>query len=304
MSNKKFIIYSAIAILLVIFAVTQGFGLLKGKLGTTQPAPVKTAMTLIITELANQGQKAEFVKYELKDGLYAVTWKVGTQESISYVNSTGTMLFPYSIPLVTTTTTTKPLAKSDKPVVELFVMAFCPFGNQAEDGMYPAYNLLKDYADIKLRYIVEYTDSTKTAFKSLHLDQELHEDIRELCVAKYNPDKLWPFVEAINKDCTAQNADTCWTAEANKVGLDTAQIQQCQKDEGNNLLTTEYTASQKYGVQGSPTLVINGITVSSDRTPEGYKNTICSAFNDSVKPAACSQTLAGSSASTTAGSCN
>jgi len=304
MSNKKFIIYSAIAILLVTFALTQGFGLLKGKLGTTQPAPVKTAMTLITNELANQGQKAEFVKYELKDGLYAVTWKVGTQESTSYVNSTGTMLFPYSIPLVTTTTTTKPLAKSDKPVVELFVMSFCPFGNQAEDGMGPAYNLLKDYADIKLRYIVSYTDDTKTAFTSLHGDQETTQDIRELCVAKYNPEKLWTFVGAINKACTAQNADTCWTAEANKIGLDTAKIKQCQKDEGNDLLTIEYSASQKYGVQGSPTLVINGATVSSDRTPEGYKNTICSAFNDSTKPAACSQTLAGSSATTAAGSCN
>ena len=304
MSNKKFIIYSVLAILLVTFALTQGFGLLKGKLGTAQPAPVKAAMTLITAELANQGQKAEFVKYELKDGLYAVTWKVGTEESTSYVNSTGTMLFPYSIPLVTTTTTTKPLAKSDKPVVELFVMSFCPFGNQAEDGMYPAYNLLKDYADIKLRYIVSYKDSTQTTFTSLHGDQEATQDMRELCVAKYNPDKLWTFVEAINQDCTAQNADTCWVATANKVGLDTTQIKQCQKDEGNNLLTTEYTASQQYGVQGSPTLIINGATVGGDRTPEGYKNTICSAFNDSTKPAACSQTLAGSSATTAAGSCN
>jgi len=303
MSNKKFIFYSALAIILVVFALTQGFGLLKGKMGTTQPPAVKSAMDLITKELASQGQTATFVKYELKDGFYAVTWKVGTQESTSYVNSTGTMFFPYSIPLVTTTTTTKPLAKLDKPVVQLFVMAFCPFGNQAEDGMFPAYNLLKDFADIKLRYIVNYADDTKTAFASLHGDQELNQDIRELCVAKYNPDKLWTFVEAVNKDCTAQNADKCWTAEADKIGLDTNQIAQCQKNEGKGLLETEYAADQQYNISGSPTLVVNDAVVSSDRTPDGYKNTICSAFTESKKPAVCAQTLSGNTAAAS-GSCN
>jgi len=303
MSNKKFIFYSALAIILVTFALTQGFGLLKGKIGSTQPPAVKSAMDLITKELASQGQTATFVKYESKDGLYAVTWKVGAQESTSYVNANGTMLFPYSIPLVTTTTTTKPLAKADKPIVQLFVMAFCPFGNQAEDGLFPAYNLLKDFADIKLRYIVSYTDDAKTAFASLHGDQELNQDIRELCVAKYDPDKLWTFVEAINKDCTAQDADKCWTAEAEKIGLDTNKIAQCQKSEGKQLLETEYAATEQYNVSGSPTLVINDAVVSSDRTPNGYKNTICSAFTESRKPAVCAQTLSENS-TTASGSCN
>lgn len=303
MANKKFIIGGALAVILVAFALTQGFGLLKDKMGTTQPPAVKSAMDLITRELANQGQTATFVKYELKDGLYVVTWKVGNQESTSYVNASGTMLFPYSIPLVTTTTTTKPLTKSDRPIVQLFVMAFCPFGNQAEDGMFPAYNLLKDFADIKLRYIVSYTDDTKTAFTSLHGDQELHQDVRELCVAKYDPDKLWTFVEAINKDCTAQDADKCWTAVAEKIGLNTNQISQCQKDEGDSLLEKEYAADQQYNISGSPTLIINDDVTSNDRTPNGYKNSICSAFTEAKKPAVCAQTLAENSA-TASGSCN
>ena len=304
MSNKKFILYSALAVILVAFALTQGFGLLKGKLGTAnKPAAVESAMNLIIKEIGNQGQTAEFVKYELKDGLYAITWKVGTQESVSYTNLKGTMLFPYSLPLVTTTTTTKPLTKSDKPIVELFVMSFCPYGNQAEDGMGPAYNVLKDYADIKLRYIVDQSGANKDEYVSLHGTQELNQDIRELCVAKYNPDKLWTFVAAINKACTSENADTCWTAEANKIGLDTNQIKTCQKDEGSALLATEYASSTAYKVTGSPTLVIDGTIVNSGRTPEEYKNTICSAFNDSKKPAACSQVLS-STAAAASGSCN
>jgi hypothetical protein len=304
MSNKKFIIYSAIAVLLVAFALTQGFGLLKGKIGVAnQPPAVKVAMDLIIKEISNQGQTAEFVKYELKDGLYAITWKVGTQESVSYTNTKGTMLFPYSIPLVTTTTTTKPLAKVDKPVVELYVMSFCPFGNQAEDGMGPAYNVLKDYADIKLRYIVDQDATDKTKYTALHGVQELNQNIRELCVAKYYPEKFWPFVAAVNKACTSENADTCWTAEANKVGLNVNEIKTCQTSEGNAILATEYASTTAYGITGSPTLVINGVVTSSGRTPEDYKNTICSAFTESKKPAVCAQVLSGTTA-TASGSCN
>jgi hypothetical protein len=49
------------------------------------------------------------------------------------------------------------------------------------------------------------------------------------------------------------------------------------------------TLNQQYGVQGSPTLIINGVEASSGRDSQSYLNTICSAFN--TKPSECSQTL-------------
>jgi len=46
----------------------------------------------------------------------------------------------------------------------------------------------------------------------------------------------------------------------------------------------------QYGVRGSPTVVINGTTVSVDpRSPENFKQIICQAFNS--PPEECSQTL-------------
>jgi len=48
--------------------------------------------------------------------------------------------------------------------------------------------------------------------------------------------------------------------------------------------------NEKYGVQGSPTVVINDKVVSvSTRSPEKFKEIVCQAFN--TPPAECSQTL-------------
>lgn len=44
--------------------------------------------------------------------------------------------------------------KSAKPEVKFFVMSFCPFGNQAEAGLEPVYQLLKDKVSWQPRYIV------------------------------------------------------------------------------------------------------------------------------------------------------
>lgn len=47
-----------------------------------------------------------------------------------------------------------PKTKSAKPEVKFFVMSFCPFGNQAEAGLEPVYQLLKDKVSWQPRYIV------------------------------------------------------------------------------------------------------------------------------------------------------
>ena len=38
--------------------------------------------------------------------------------------------------------------------------------------------------------------------------------------------------------------------------------------------------NEQYGVQGSPSLVINGVQADSGRSPAAYLTTICDAFND------------------------
>ncbi|MGB9637371.1 MAG: DsbA family protein [Microgenomates group bacterium] len=47
-----------------------------------------------------------------------------------------------------------PKTKSAKPEVKFFVMSFCPYGNQAEAGLEPVYQLLKDKVTWTPQYII------------------------------------------------------------------------------------------------------------------------------------------------------
>jgi hypothetical protein len=53
--------------------------------------------------------------------------------------------------------------------------------------------------------------------------------------------------------------------------------------------------SKNYGVQGSPTLVVNGEMTNSGRDSDSYLNTVCSAFNE--VPEECMQELSGAAPS-------
>ena len=64
-------------------------------------------------------------------------------------------------------------------------------------------------------------------------------------------------------------------------------------------MVSDADLSNAYGVTGSPTIIINGMKFQGDRTPEGYKNGICTGFLN--VPSECSQEL--SQISSTAGSC-
>ncbi|VVB82507.1 Uncharacterised protein [uncultured archaeon] len=59
--------------------------------------------------------------------------------------------------------------------------------------------------------------------------------------------------------------------------------------DGVTMYNTEVTNAENQGVSGSPTLIINGVQASADRSPEAIKGVICNAFN--TVPSACSQTL-------------
>lgn len=195
------------------------------------------------------------------------------------------------------------IPKTDKPEVELFVMAFCPYGVQAEQAMKPVYDLLKDKADFKIRYIVNIDGNTLADVDSLHGELEAQEDARQVCVAKYYPDKLWDYVMEIDSTCYAtytKDLATCWKKAAAKFGIDTAKIDTCSKNEAVALLKFDETNANENSVSGSPTLLINGVKYTGGRTSDAYKTGICSAFEDA--PDECEEELS-SETTTASGSC-
>lgn len=253
--------------------------------------------------------------------------------------------------------------KNNRPEVKFFVMSFCPYGNQAEDGLEPVYQLLKDKVSWQPRYIVNDQKSNceqycpykvfnseaesrckeaieskqvsdietckkyfpyQTAdeciqkecsglkagtYSSLHGEQELNQDVREICALAQTQlassvnamDKWWRFVSLINTNCSDQNADTCWTKQAQEAGLDTSQISSCTKVQMKELLEKEIAESAKYQAQGSPTVYVNDALYNGGRSSEDYKKAICLAFEN--PPEEC-QTVLGSETAPSSSGCN
>jgi len=274
-------------------------GRVKGQISSDEAS--KKAMDYINNMLSQQGHPAaSLVEIKSENGIYAIKIKVEDQDYTSYITKDGKVLFPQGIviPENTEEPKTSEITKKDKTEAMLFVMSFCPYGNQAEDLMKPVIDLIKNKADISLHYVVysnyngggaQYCIDKDSKYCSMHGIQEMNQDVRELCVQKYQKDKLWDFVLEINSKCTSANVDSCWAGVAKGVGVDTEKVKKCQKEEALLLAEAELQLNQKYGISGSPQLVINDAEYQGNRTAEAYKQGICSGFNN--PPTECSQKL-------------
>ena len=280
-------------------------------------------LDFIQKNLASKDTKFELQGVDEQNGLYEIKFKVMNQEDTAYVTKNGKYLFFQPIDMMPPAP--KGFSKTDKPNVDLYVMAFCPYGNQAENTIYPLVKLFGDKINANLHYIVysnyssgypTYCIDKENKYCSMHGIQEVHQDIRELCVAKYQPDKVWDFVEAINKDATAQNVDSKWEAIAQKNGIDVSKIKTCQADEGTALLDQEialtkqsypvqdpskHKSQEKSSISGSPTLLINGTIYDEGRSVKDYQKGICSAFNNA--PDECNKTIEENAPDSPSGSC-
>ncbi len=174
------------------------------------------------------------------------------------------------------------IPKSSKPTVELFVMSYCPYGTQAEKGIIPAIKALGNSVDFKLRFV----------YYSMHGWKELQENLRQYCVQKEHPDKLFDYLS-----CFLNNSDS--SSCLAKYNLNVSSCMESADKEFNNteqssLCNIDKELNQKYGVSNSPTLVINGVKASpSSRSPAAYLALICSAFTS--RPSGCSASLPTSS---------
>ncbi len=232
--------------------------------------------------------------------VYKINIKVGEGEYESFITKDGEFLFPNGYNLKTqnkgeatsTDNTAAGVEKRDRPDVKLFVMSYCPFGLQAQKMFLPVYDLLKDKADMGV-YFVNYI---------MHEKIELDENLRQYCIQKEEKEKYSDYLS-----CFAASGDyqKCFS----QAGIDQGRIENCVFETDKEFkITTLYNdkstwlngtfpkfdvqgdLNTKYGVQGSPTIIINDKEVSvSPRSPETFKEIVCQAFNS--QPEECSQTL-------------
>lgn len=267
-----------------------------------------------INKVALNGQAtASLLEAVEENGLYKVQLKIEDQEYESYITKDGKLWFNQATAIPDNIekgdqTGQLEFPKSDVPKVSLFVMSYCPYGNQAEELMAPVVELLGNKAKIELHYVIysnyggggaNYCLDKENKYCSMHGINELNQDIREFCVQKYQKDKFWNFVKEINNNCSLKDVNTCWEGIAKNLGINVEKIKTCQKGEGINIAASELALDGKYGISGSPQLIINNKEFEGTRTSEAFKKAICSAFNS--EPQECSKTLESESGSASGG---
>jgi len=179
----------------------------------------------------------------------------------------------------------KEIPKNTKPEIELFVMSYCPFGTQVEKGIIPVLEKLGSKVKFELKF-VSYT---------MHGDEEADENMREYCIQKNNPTKIVSYLKCFLKSSAGgvTAAESCMVS----LGINKFTTDACIKSSnekfavksGEVAFGTDKEANEKYGVQGSPTLVINGVTATSGRDSASLLKSICSAFEN--EPAECQAEL-------------
>ncbi|MFA5062105.1 MAG: hypothetical protein WC526_03080 [Patescibacteria group bacterium] len=220
----------------------------------------------------------------LKGGLADSTTAKGTGNEVVAANTANTNQTPQTPAAATVT-------KSAKPKVELFVMAYCPYGLQMEKAYLPAWDLLKNKADITVKF-VDY---------AMHGLKEIEENTRQYCIQKEQPTKYISYLKCFTgKD----DFQSCLTS----AGVDVSKLNSCvdatnktygimdKYNDQSTWLSGQYPLypiytdlNTQYGVQGSPTLVINGTQADANRTAEGVKEAICASFTN--QPSECNTTL-------------
>ena len=257
------------------------------------------AIDYINKNMMGKDQTASLVSAEEESGLYKFKLKVGEQEFDSYVTKDGKILFPNagvdldsSPPTAQEPEVQKEITKRDTPDVKVFVMSYCPYGLQAMKMFLPVYDLLQDKAEMEL-YFVNYI---------MHEKQEIDENLRIYCVQKEQKEKFYNYLNCFVKD---GDFEKC----LGEAKIDKTKLNNCVAETDKEYKVTEQyndkstwlngnfpkfdihtDLNKKYGVRGSPTVVLNDIVVNiSPRSPENFKKTICQAFVS--EPEECSRVL-------------
>ena len=311
--QKDYVIVGLLIVSLVLIAGTfyfyQDQNLSLGNELSEEKAKTK-ASEYIQQNLMGPDQNATITEVTATGSLYQINLDVAGKSYDSYITKDGKYLFPQGYNLQESQEEGGDQEQNDQqteipqketPKVELFVQSFCPYGNQAETTMGPVHDLLGDKVDWEVSFIASEQNGS---FSSLHGEQEVAQDKRELCVMENQGLSKWfDFANYVNNNCGSEGA--CWEDAASNAGLSTASVTSCVEEQGDDYLSEDASVTSERGVSASPTLFINGVesqAVYEYGNPNAYKEAICSAFEE--KPAECEEELESTSDnSSDGGSC-
>ena len=266
-------IFVIISIVLLVMVFRGGLG--DGTVGTGNVISADEASDLLMEYLNSRtGGGVEYISYEDLGNIYEVNVEYQGQELPVFITKDGEYFVQGAVPLSvlnsdvpdnssnTPTQTPTDVPKSDKPVVELFVMTHCPYGTQAEKGFVPTIETLGDTIDSSVKFVHYF----------LHAPEE-EETPRQICIREEQPDKFVDYLKCFLEDGEAERC-------LEEVGIDQTKLNECIDTNAEGYYDTDSVLSEGYGVRGSPTLVVNGVIANSGRSSAAYLDTICSAFNE------------------------
>lgn len=306
-SNLWMILSCLLAVLLIASIFTGGFrgSVFAGGVLSEGEASDK-AITYINTYLLSGGQTAKAKIVEDSGNLYNIKLDIGGREYDSYVTKDGKLLFPSVVeldaevekPATQENPPATEIEKTDRPTAELYIFSYCPAGSSTLDSFAEVGKILKDVADVKVKF-----------FSNMHGEYEKQQNIIQECIQKVEGDKYWDyatmFLEEVYKVCGPDRDIECDKTESvelmKEVGIDYNAVLKCVDEEGETLYSNDKEDANELALRYSPSIVINGVYLSNaDRSPNGLKTSICSAFNEA--PEECSQEIEKSSTASS-GSC-
>ena len=220
--------FICIATILVVFIAYSSIYYPSPSSFSTSPSNCSQKVIQYINlNLAQPGSTASLLSVREDRNLYAIDIKYQSQNMTIYATTDCNLLFTNYFDMTTpsegTTASTnsanqqQAVNRSVRPVVDLYVMSFCPYGTQAETAMKPVVDLLGSTADIRIRYITTISGSTADTVTSLHGPAEAQEDLRQICIRNLSPEKLWNYVSLFDTQCypVSSNQDSQNACEMN-----------------------------------------------------------------------------------------
>ncbi len=149
----------------------------------------------------------------------------------------------------------------------------CPFCSRAHQTLFP--ELLKEYGD-RIAFI----------YKDFPLSEihpwAIHAAVDANCLAGLNNDAYWDFADYIHSNQQVVNSergreaqfaalDRITTTEGAKFKVDEAKLQACVKAQKQDAVTASVKEGEALGVDGTPTMFVNGRSVNGARSAEEFR---------------------------------
>jgi protein-disulfide isomerase len=156
----------------------------------------------------------------------------------------------------------------------------CPFCSRAHQTLFP--ELLKEYGD-RIAFI----------YKDFPLSEihpwAIHAAVDANCLAGLNNDAYWDFADYIHSHQQVVNSekghenqfaalDRITLTEGAKFNVDTTKLQTCMKAQKEDAVTASVKEGEALGVDGTPTMFVNGRLVNGARSAEEFRAVFDSAL--------------------------